>query len=197
VEFRPEWHRAREQAVETVSKAIYSWGASISNEIEMEVVAVAAMTTERVVGTEDGVPWNYPEDVRQYKERVRDSPVIVGRITYESMLPDPPGGHQIVLSRRRRTSDSPAVTYARTANEALSVAAESGAETAYVIGGGEVYSALLGECDRMVITVVEHTVAEDTDGIVRFPAWDREKWRRARTDDSSPGFRIEFWERSG
>ncbi|MFB6252660.1 MAG: dihydrofolate reductase [Halobellus sp.] len=161
----------------------------------MELVAVVAMTEDRVIATENDVPWNYPADVKQYKDRVSESPVILGRQTYESMLPDPPGRRHIVLSRSLETAGPATATIARSPAEALTMAAEMDAETVYVLGGGEIYDAFLPEYDRMVISVVDYLIDhESCRRIVRFPEWDDTAWEKVSIDNSYNGFRIDFWE---
>lgn len=164
--------------------------------IAVNLIAVAAMTENRIIADDAGVPWHHPEDVRQYKRRVADAPVIVGRTTYEGMRPDPPGRSQIVLSRSAPTYPERSVTVVDGVDAALAAAADTGATTVYVIGGGQVYEAFLPHYDEMILTVVDDDV-EAVPGARFFPAWDRSVWMRARTDDSFDGFRIEFWERSG
>lgn len=165
-----------------------------TNEDSMELVAVVAMTEDRIIATEDGVPWDHPEDVKQYKNRVAKSPVIVGRTTYESMLPDPPGDRHIVLSRTLNETDAPTATVAHTVRDALLAAEKIGAKTTYVIGGGQIYDALLEEYDRMIITVVEDEInPQEHDRIIKYPSWPASKWKKTRTKDSYEGFRIDFW----
>jgi dihydrofolate reductase len=162
----------------------------------MEIVAVVAMTEDRIIATEDGVPWDYPEDIKQYKERVSGSPVIVGRATYQAMRPDLPGASQIVLSRSLDSIDSPTAVVAESVTDAVTVATNIGDDTTYVIGGGEIYHSLLEEYDRMAITIVENTVDPAAyDYVVYFPNWNKDQWALTATDDSFAGFRIEFWER--
>jgi len=162
----------------------------------MEFVAVVAMTEDRIIATEDGVPWNYPEDIKQYKQRVAGNPVIVGRTTYQSMLPNPPGASQIVLSRSLSSVDSAAAIVVESVADAVAEATNTGADTVYIIGGGEIYDILLEEYDRMVITVVEDTIDPTAyDQVIRFPKWDQNQWTIAATDGSYTGFRIEFWEK--
>jgi len=162
----------------------------------VKLIAVAAMTEDRIIADDAGVPWDHPEDVRQYKRRVADAPVVVGRTTYEGMRPDPPGRRQIVLSRSSPTYPEETVTVVDGVEAALDTAAATGAETVYVIGGGQVYEAFLPHYDELILTVVEDAV-DTTAGARFFPAWDRSAWTLTHTDDSFDGFRIEFWERDG
>lgn len=160
----------------------------------MELVAVVAMTKDRIIATETGVPWDHPDDVSQYKNRVANNPVIVGRTTYESMLPDPPGSQHLVLSQSLEETNSKTVTIVNTVREALSVAADMDAHTIYVVGGGQTYKSLLKEYNRIVVTIVDDVINPDEyDRIVRFPEWRGDNWIRANIDDSYKDFRIEFW----
>lgn len=160
----------------------------------MNLIAVAAMTEDRLVAHEAGVPWHHPEDVRQYKRRVADAPVIVGRTTYEGMRPDPPGRRQVVLSRSVSAYPEATASVVDGVEAAIETATATGAETTYVIGGAEVYEAFLPHYDRMVLTIVADEV-DPTSGARFFPAWDRSAWTRTRTDDAE-GFRIEHWVRT-
>lgn len=101
----------------------------------MELVSVAALAENRVIGRDDELPWSIPEDRQQYRSRIADNPVILGRITFESMLEDLPGSIQIVMSRSDREYDLPAAFHADSVTEAIEVASFHDAEVAYVIGG--------------------------------------------------------------
>ncbi|WP_144799680.1 dihydrofolate reductase [Halorubrum depositum] len=89
----------------------------------MQLVSVAALAENRVIGNDGGVPWPaLPEDVRQYRERVADSPVVLGRRTFESMRGDLPGRRQIVVSRSLDAIDEPTAVVAGDADAAIDLA---------------------------------------------------------------------------
>jgi len=69
----------------------------------MELVSVAAVADNRTIGLNGEIPWeSIPEDKEQYRSRIADDPVILGRRTFESMRKDLPGRAQVVLSRDER-----------------------------------------------------------------------------------------------
>ena len=75
--------------------------------------------------------------------------------------------------------------------EAYQVAAASGAEKCFIIGGASVYKAALPDMDRLYITRVQHVV-EDADTF--FPELDPAVWKEVsrsepHTDD---GITYEF-----
>ena len=97
----------------------------------MRLVSVAALAENRVIGRDGEVPWPHIEaDVRQYRERVAGSPVILGRRTFDSMRDDLPGSRQIVVSRSVDAVDVPTAVVANGVEEALSLARDLAASAA-------------------------------------------------------------------
>ena len=156
----------------------------------MELVSVAAVADNGVIGDGDEVPWHLPEDVAQYRERVADSPVILGRRTFE-MFEDLPGAAQIVVSRTERDWDSASVFHAGGVDEAVAVAESLGADRAYVIGGSAVYKLFQPHVDRMVLT----HVPGEYDGDSYFPEWDEADWRLVE-ETPYENFTVQTWERA-
>ena len=157
----------------------------------MELVSVAAIAENRVIGTEGDIPWpSLPEDRRQYRARIADSPVVLGRVTFESMLDDLPGRAQIVLSRSDPAYDIETAHVVDGVEAAIEAAESLGAETTYVIGGGAVYSLFQPHLDRMVLTRVPGEYEGDT----VYPEWDEADWiLESRTEYDE--FAVEEWVR--
>ncbi|WP_313695363.1 dihydrofolate reductase [Halorarum halobium] len=147
----------------------------------MELVIIAAVADNGVIGADGDIPWHHPEDLRHFKETTIGSPVIMGRRTYESIARDLggplPGRTNVVLSRSN--PDLPDdVLVAESPDEAVEAAEATGADVAYVAGGGAVYEAFLDRADRMVLTELDEAHEGDT----TFPAWDETRWRERRRD---------------
>ncbi|MFB6087823.1 MAG: dihydrofolate reductase [Haloarculaceae archaeon] len=155
----------------------------------MELVSVAAVAANGVIGNAGEVPWDLPEDVRQYRERVADHPVILGRRTFE-MFENPPGSAQIVVSRTEREWADADVYPATSIEEAVAVAESLGADVAYVIGGGDIYALFQPHLDRMVLSRVHGAYPGDT----YYPEWDEDEWALERTEEHE-GFTVEHWVR--
>jgi dihydrofolate reductase len=157
----------------------------------MEVVSVAALAENNVIGREGSLPWpSLPADRHQYRARVADSPVALGRVTFESMREDLPGRAQIVLSRSDREFDAETAHHARSVDEAVALAESLGAETLYVLGGAEVYALFQPSLDRMVLS----RVPGEYEGDARYPEFDESEWHLADATDYE-GFRLEEWVR--
>lgn len=160
----------------------------------MELVAVVAVAENGVLGRGTGVPWSLPAEVTRYRRRVADTPCVVGRRTFESMLgaDDLPGSRQVVLSASGFDVDRDGVTVVRTVEEARSLIAEWDVPVVHVLGGAATYAAFRPHLDRLFRSVVHGT----HEGEVRFPAWDWESWELLDTE-SHEGYHVEEWVRVG
>jgi dihydrofolate reductase len=157
-------------------------GAGSAETPDIDLVVVAAVAENGVIGDEGGMPWHYPADLAHFKRLTTGHPVIVGRKTYESIA-DRIGGPlpdrtSVVLTTRDLDLPEGAVV----ANDvtgavvlAAADAADRGVDEAYVIGGAAVYEQFLDRADRLVLTEVPGR----PDGDTRFPDWDPDAWREA------------------
>ncbi|MHC3439015.1 dihydrofolate reductase [Natrialbaceae archaeon A-gly3] len=166
-------------------------------ETDLEVTLIVAVAENGVIGRDGEMPWHIPADLKHFKRETTGHPVIMGRITYESILEglgEPlPGRTSIVLtSRDIETPEN--VVLARDLEDALEKAQEAaetrhdGADRVYVAGGGTVYEQFLPAADRLVVTEVE----AEPDGDTRFPAWDDDEWREVSRDDRDDVAFVEY-----
>ena len=134
----------------------------------MDVVIVAAIASNGVIGADGDLPWQYPADLQHFKKLTMGSPVIMGRRTYESIvdrLDGPlPGRTNIVLTRGVFRPDHEDVHVVGSIDEGLATASATEAETAFVIGGRSIYRQVLdrGLADRLVITRIPDRYEGDT-----------------------------------
>lgn len=156
----------------------------------MELVAVAAVAHNRVIGRGTEVPWDLPEDKRQYRARIANDPVILGRRTFEWMLDDLPGRAQIVLTRQAREYDIPSVHVASSVDDAVMIAERLNAEVAYVIGGAAIYDLFQPHLSRMILT----RVPGEYEGDAYYPEWDQTEWTLV-DETEFENFTIEEWSR--
>lgn len=137
---------------------------------------IAAVAANGVIGRDGGLPWRLPADLRRFKDLTMGKPILMGRKTWLSLGRPLPGRRNIVLTRDAAFRADGAVV-AHAIDEAL-CAAES-AEEIMVIGGAEVYRALLPPARRLYLTEVKARV----EGDARFPAWDRGAWREISREE--------------
>ncbi|MFB6200445.1 MAG: dihydrofolate reductase [Halorhabdus sp.] len=157
----------------------------------MDVIAVAAVAENGIIGDGPTLPWDLPNEVQRYRDRVAGETVVIGRRTFE-MFDDPPGARRIVLSRTEREYNDPTVDHAKSVDEAIETARSDGVSTLYVLGGAAIYEAFLPYYDRMLLSRVDG----EYDGDARFPSFDEREWVLRDRQDYD-GYTLETWDRDG
>ena len=133
-----------------------------------EIVLVAAMGKNRVIGVDGGMPWRLPADLKHFKAVTMGHPVVMGRRTFESIGKALPGRRNVVLSRSLDAVAS-GCELVDSLDEALRRLHPG---PVMVIGGGELYRAALPRAARMELTFVDAA----PDGDTHFPAWRHADW---------------------
>lgn len=141
----------------------------------MRIVLVVAMSRNRVIGRNNALPWHVPADLKRFRQITIGKPVIMGRRTFASIGKALPKRLNIVVTRDR-DFHADGVVMAHDVEEALRLAEESalGGE-AMVIGGAQIFEALLPRADRIELTELDIDVEGDT----FMPPFDPAQWREA------------------
>lgn len=157
----------------------------------MKKCIIVAVADNLGIGVKGALPWHLPGDLKYFKETTRGYPVIMGRTTYFSIGRPLPGRKNIVLNLGGDPIEEVDCVYSF--EEAYAVAAASGADKCFIIGGASVYRAALPDMDTLYITRV-HTNVEDADTF--FPELDPAVWaeesRSEEQTDPETGLRYEF-----
>ncbi len=158
--------------------------------MQPELVAVAAVARNGVIGADNGLPWRVSSDLKHFKALTMGKPLILGRRTFESLQRPLPGREIIVVTRDSRYSPA-GVQLAHSPLEALAVArrlAKALAVDEIMVGGGaEIFRALMDETQRIELT----EIALEPDGDAYFPSLDMAQWRETKRETPPRGERDE------
>jgi dihydrofolate reductase len=146
---------------------------------------IVAASANNVIGADAGLPWRLPEDMRRFKEITMGKPMIMGRLTFETIGKALPGRRSIVLTRQADYAKE-GVDVVATVAAALELAGD--AEEVMIIGGGKVYEQFLPMTDRIYLTRVH----EEFDGDTFFPEIDEDEWRIASSEPMPPNDQRPF-----
>lgn len=141
-----------------------------------ELVLVAAVDRVLAIGRDNQLPWRLPADLKRFKALTLGRPLLMGRLTAQSLGRALPGRRNLVLTRSGRVPFQ-GMEPVGSLEEALAATVDS-AEL-MVIGGGEVYGLCLPQAGRMHLTHVD-TRVEGADAF--FPAFDPAQWRITARD---------------
>ncbi len=157
----------------------------------MEIIIIAAMAANRVIGSNGSIPWHLPEELQWFKATTMGHPLIMGRKTYESIGRPLPGRTTIVISRHSDSS-FPGCRVAASLNAALSQCA--GCDKVFIAGGAQIYSLALPCTDTILLTVLDQEIAGDT-FFPLIPARDFIETARETIPGPSPYTRITYQRR--
>jgi len=146
--------------------------------------AIVAMTPNRVIGVGNTIPWRLPEDMRWFKGVTMGHPVLMGRRTFESIGKPLPGRRNLVASRN---GAFPGVEMVRNL-EAFDPAKYE--PEVIVMGGAEIYRAVLDRCDQLLVTRLKKEYAGD-----RFFPEFSSLFRIVEKIEETPEFEILRYER--
>lgn len=141
-----------------------------------ELVLVAAVGENGVIGRNGALPWRLKSDMQHFRRLTVGRPVVMGRKTFESIGKPLKGRTNIVISRDPGYAGA-GILVAPSLEAALAVgrgdAYRRSADAIAIIGGAGIFRDGLDMADRLEITIVHASPEGDT----FFPAIDVQTWQ--------------------
>jgi len=136
----------------------------------MNLSIIVAKSINNVIGVDGDLPWHLSEDLKNFKAITMGKPIIMGRATFESIGRPLPGRRNIIITRQTdyKVDGAEIFLSPESALEAI-----KDAEEVMIIGGGQIYTALFDQVNRIYITYVEINI----DGDTFFPEIDYAFWK--------------------
>jgi len=111
---------------------------------------IVAVSQNNVIGVQNKLPWNIPEDLKFFRNKTRGRTVIMGRKTFESLGSPLPQRLNIVISRSQIFEG---VIMAVNMDEAIGKAQkEKNPHEIFIIGGGEIYKQSMSKVQKIYLT---------------------------------------------
>lgn len=122
------------------------------------ITLIAAMAVNRVIGKDNGLPRDYPEDMAHFRAMTAGKPIVMGRKTFESIGRPLPKRRNIVLSRSWFAAEG--VEVFGTIDEII--AATKDEPEVMIIWGQTIYEQFLPYADRIQLTIIHKEYQWDT-----------------------------------
>jgi dihydrofolate reductase len=164
----------------------------------MKVSHIVAMSSNRAIGRNGGMPWHIPKDFRFFKETTMGHAMIMGRKTWESIGKALPGRKTIVVTRSQDLKVPSEVLVMTSVEAALSWCRDNQTtwgDECFIVGGGDIYRQTISKADRIYLTEV-HKVIDDGDTF--YPPIPDDAFRKVRSDahpDEPIPFTFTTWDR--
>ena len=135
---------------------------------------IVAVSKNQVIGKDNKLAWNLPDDMNYFSNMTQGHSVIMGRKNWES-IPKKyrplPNRKNIVITRNNNFKDKGAIVV-NSIEKAIEKSRSSEEEEIFIIGGGEIYNLGLDYVDKLYIT----EIYSDIDGNTYFPKWNTKNW---------------------
>lgn len=142
----------------------------------MVISLIAALTTNRVIGRDNTLPWHLPKDLQHFKSLTLGKSIIMGRKTYQSIGRPLPQRHNIIVTRDKHFTAT-GCTVRHSLQEAINAVAEE--KELFIIGGAEIYKQALPVADFLYLTLIH----ADIPGNIYFPLFSQDDWEEIHRED--------------
>ena len=141
----------------------------------INIIMVAAVSANNVIGKDGKIPWYVPEDLKRFKKLTSYNPVIMGRKTYESII-DSFGKPlenrlNIVLTRQNDYKAEPKVMVSNSLDDVI--VKFWNYPNLFILGGQKVYEDAMPIANKLEITEI-HKIIKNGDTF--FPKIDKNIW---------------------
>lgn len=134
---------------------------------------IAAAGENNALGKDNDLLWHLPNDFKRFKLLTTGHKIIMGRKTFKSFPKPLPNRTHIIITRDKNYNPNhPECIVTHSLEEALNLVSEE--ETAFIIGGGEIYALAMEFANRIELTRVHHSF-EQADTF--FPEIDPSLWQ--------------------
>lgn len=127
---------------------------------------VWAEDKKRQIGVDGHLPWHLPADLKHFKEKTIDHPILMGRKTFTSLPKLLPRRKHIVLTHseelKAKWQDNDQVEILTSIEEMNKYLADHQDETICAIGGVSIFKALLDQVDVLEKTEIDGIFRADT-----------------------------------
>jgi len=152
----------------------------------MHLSLFIAIAENGVIGRDNAMPWRLKNDLAYLKRMTMGKPIIMGRKTWESFPKRPLPGRPNLVVTRDGAYDAPGAEVFASTKDAVArgevLARELNVGEIMVLGGAQIYRALLGQATRIYLTEVHAA----PDGDTRFE-FDRAGWREVSRERHEAG----------
>ena len=151
------------------------------------MIIISAIGSNNVIGWGNRMPWNVPEEYRQFLDLIRDQVVIMGRISYEIFKNNLTSKVNLVVTRQPQKY--PGVITCSNVVEAVRKGRAYG-KTLFSAGGASVYEQTIPLAEKMFLSYIKG----DFRGDKFFPQFEEKEWEVEKREDH-PQFEFVVYRR--
>jgi dihydrofolate reductase len=143
--------------------------------MHMKISLIAALAENRVIGKNNDLPWQLPDDMKYFMDTTKGHHCIMGRKNYDSIPAKfrPLANRENIVVTRQTNFVAPGCTVVNSIDAGIDIARKSNEPETFIIGGAEIYRQSLAYADRLYLTEIKSII----DGDTFFPPVDHSQWK--------------------
>lgn len=132
---------------------------------------IVAASENGVIGKEGGLPWNLPNEMAYFRQTTVGHPIIMGRVTHESIGKALPDRLNVVITRDKNYKPAKGCKVVTSLQNALRLPEIINADEVFIIGGESINQQALPITDKLYLTKVAARIKGD-----KFFKYDPKDW---------------------
>jgi dihydrofolate reductase len=140
------------------------------------LVIIAAAAENNALGKDNDLVWHLPDDFKRFKTITSGHKIIMGRKTLESFPKPLPNRTHITITRDEDYQPKFPCTIVHSLADAIALVDDN--ETAFIIGGGEIYKQSMDRATDIELTRVHGSFEADA----FFPEIDTDQWELVKEE---------------
>ncbi len=141
-----------------------------------QLIIIAAAGENNALGKDNDLVWHLPDDFKRFKAITSGHKIIMGRKTLESFPKPLPNRAHIAITRDTNYTPKFPCTIVHSLDAAIDLVLPN--ETAFIIGGGEIYKQSMAVATDIELTRVHESFEADA----FFPEIDLNKWELVKEE---------------
>lgn len=122
--------------------------------------AIVALCNGNGIGLNETIPWNIKEDLAYFKDKTTNCPVIMGRVTHDTLKSPLSNRINIVITSNKDSVKEGFIAVSSIV-EAIDLAKSYSGENIWIIGGQSIYEQAMPYVQRLYITEIDQDLECD------------------------------------
>lgn len=158
----------------------------------MKKIIISAVAKNGVIGRSNGeIPWHSKEEFQHFKNTTLGFPVIMGRVTFDTLGKPLKGRLNIIITRNDKLNyNQTDLKIFNNLESAYAFCRMQNPDKIFIIGGAEIYRQAIKTADEMIISIMDF----EAEGDVFFPEIDAAVWE-IKNREKKQGFEVLFYMR--
>lgn len=127
--------------------------------MKVKISIIVAIGKNRELGKNNKLLWSLSKDMKRFRDKTRNHPVIMGRKTFQSIGRVLPHRTNIIVTRNSDLKVPGAYVFP-SMQDSIEFAKTKESEEIFIIGGAQIYQQAISIADKLYLTIINKSYPE-------------------------------------